>query len=100
MPQFVRASTCFLTRDPTRVAGSGGNLSVKRHSHFQMHKGTADKHRMDVGFIQQKSLALENANADFDARLAQVGKAASGNFWIWIFNRRDDAFDSACDQRI
>ena len=65
-----------------------------------MNERPASPHEMNVGFVQSRRFVSQQARRHLDVRLAQVRKATSGNFWIGIFDWRDDAFDSGCDQRI
>src|SRR2546425_2613408 len=64
-----------------------------------MNKRTALAHEMNVGFVQSRSFLDHQPNANIDAGFTQMSKAASRNFWIRIFDGRNDAFDSGFDKR-
>ena len=65
-----------------------------------MNERPAGAHEMNVGFIQMRCFVRQHARSHFDACLAQVRKATTGNFWIGIFDRRHYAFDSGLDERV
>jgi len=65
-----------------------------------MNERPAGPHKMNVRFVQTRSFVSQQAGRYFDACLAQMRKATTGNFWIGIFDRRDDAFDSGGYQRV
>src|SRR6267142_1301816 len=65
-----------------------------------MNERPASPHKMNVGFVQTRCFVSQQPRRYFDACLTQVRKATAGNFWIRIFNRCDDAFDSGGYQRV
>ena len=91
---------CFFAGDPARVTRARGDLAVERNGQLEMNERPAGPHEMNVGFVQSRRFIGQQAGANFDARFAQMSKATTGNLRIWIFNGRDDAFDSRFDERI
>ena len=55
---------------------------------------------MNVRLVQTRRFIRQQASRHLDARFPQMSKATAGNFWVWIFDRGDDALDSCLDQRI
>src|SRR5438105_6151346 len=65
-----------------------------------MNKRAARAHEVNVSFVQLHGFIGQHSRANFDSRLAKMCKAAAGNLWVRIFDRRGHSFDSSFDQRI
>src|SRR5216683_335245 len=65
-----------------------------------MNERPGSPHEMNVRFVQTRRLISQHASQHLDPRFPQMSKATAGNFWVWIFDRCDDALDSCLDQRI
>src|SRR5438093_11249458 len=65
-----------------------------------MNNRPARAHEVQVGLVQLPRFLSQQAGADFDSGCAKMCKAAPGNLWIRIFDRRYDPFDSGCNQCI
>src|SRR5438105_202026 len=96
----MSAGSGLFTGDPARISAVCRDFSIQRHSHLQMNKRSASSHEMDVCFIQSRRFVSQQTCADFNAGLAQMRKAATGDFRIGIFYRRDETFDSDFDQSV
>src|SRR5260370_7147530 len=96
----MRAGTGFCAGDPARIAANRRHLAVERDGEFQMNERPASSHEMNVCLVQTRRFIRQQASRHLDARFPQMSKATAGNFWVWIFDRGDDALDSCLDQRI
>ena len=99
--EFLHVRARPLAGDPAAIVIGGGDFAVQRDGGFERDQRPAGAHEVEERLVELLGFFGEfGGHLDFDARLAELGKALSGHQRVGVDDRGHHARHAGLDQRV
>src|SRR5712692_3885002 len=93
-------SSGFVTADPSRLTGAGGDLSIEAHSELRGHERSPGQTMLDVELVEPQGSIFMHADQGFDAGRTQELDPRALHSLIRVRHRDHDAVHAGLHDRL